>query len=307
MPGVPHDRTKSFRTNTKHEHSRKEVKELKFGRFTQAGRVNPIWGIVDLEEEVVRIFDPPFEIWANQFMETGPDALQTTSTEELANLTALAPLPPGARIFGAGANYMSHLSAMGWESPPESPVGYLKVDSAIIGPDAEIRYPSMTEQLDYEVELVPVVGRRSGEPVGIESILGYTIGNDVSVRDLPQPLGGPDLYSMKAFDGISPLGPWIVTADEVGGAIQPALDMMLRINGKERQRDNTGNMIFPVEQILSYINERNALRTGDIIYTGSCVGAGIETGDFLNHADLVEAEIEGLGILRNRVGHKTES
>jgi 2-keto-4-pentenoate hydratase/2-oxohepta-3-ene-1,7-dioic acid hydratase in catechol pathway len=211
-------------------------------------------------------------------------------------LRLLAPVDPGARVFGVGANYLAHLEKLGVTEPPANPTAFIKPNSALTTPGGTIRYPPTTHQLDYEVELVIVLGGSATDP-----LLGLTIGNDVSARDA-KGLGGLDLFSMKCLDGTTPVGPWIVTPAELGVAGQPQLDITLRVNGEQRQADNTRAMVFSVEKILAYVDERVELRCGDIVFTGTTCGVGLEDGRFLQPDDVVEAEIEGIGVLRNTVG-----
>jgi 2-keto-4-pentenoate hydratase/2-oxohepta-3-ene-1,7-dioic acid hydratase in catechol pathway len=174
----------------------------------------------------------------------------------------------------------------------------MKPNSALADPDAQIRYPPTTRQLDYEVELVIVMSGGAAEP-----LLGFTIGNDVSARDA-KGLGGLDLFGMKALDRTTPVGPWITTLGELGIDGQPSIEIVLRVNGQERQRDNTRSMVWPIKDIIAYIDERVALRCGDVVFTGTTAGVGLEDGRFLEPGDIVEAEIEGLGILRSTVGDR---
>ena len=139
---------------------------------------------------------------------------------------------------------------------------------------------------------------------GDDPLLGLTIGNDVSARDA-KGLGGLDLFGMKALDRTAPVGPWITTLGELGIDGQPSIDIVLRVNGQERQRDNTRSMVWPIKDIIAYIDERAALRCGDIVFTGTTAGVGLEDGRFLEPGDVVEAEIQGLGILRNTVGDRS--
>jgi 2-keto-4-pentenoate hydratase/2-oxohepta-3-ene-1,7-dioic acid hydratase in catechol pathway len=183
--------------------------------------------------------------------------------------------------------------------------GFVKVDSSIIDPGATIRNPGNTEQLDYEVEIVLVMAQPlvAGKERAA-SVLGYTIGNDVSPRDVGRPAGGPDLYSMKAQDQMAPVGPWITTLVEFGGPGQPSIEFSLKLNNEERQKDNTRRMTFSVDQILAFINQRNKLRAGDLIFTGTTGGTGMRYGRFLQAGDRVELEAEKIGVLVNTVGPK---
>jgi 2-keto-4-pentenoate hydratase/2-oxohepta-3-ene-1,7-dioic acid hydratase in catechol pathway len=184
----------------------------------------------------------------------------------------------------------------------------------MIGPDEVMRYPDITNQFDYEIELVCVVGTSVRSPESaVQSLLGYTIGCDASARDAGMPPGLPiDLFSMKGTDGTRPLGPWIVTRDELGGDEQPGVFMTTRINGEQRQHDSTAAMAWDVKACVNWLNVRTGLTTGDIIFTGTCGGTAVEdemrspgTGRFLQPGDELEFEIEEIGILRSKVGPKS--
>jgi 2-keto-4-pentenoate hydratase/2-oxohepta-3-ene-1,7-dioic acid hydratase in catechol pathway len=183
-------------------------------------------------------------------------------------------------------------------------VAYIKPRAAVIGPEDEIEYSALTSQLDYEVELVAVVGRDIGRtderPTG--ALLGYTIGNDVSARDAMSPIGGPDLFSMKGLRRSTPLGPWIVTKDELDGAGQVYLEISLRVNGERRQHDRTSNMLWTVDELLHYVLARTDMTTGDVLFTGTTGGTGYSDGRYLQPGDVVECEVERIGVLRNIVG-----
>jgi 2-keto-4-pentenoate hydratase/2-oxohepta-3-ene-1,7-dioic acid hydratase in catechol pathway len=180
----------------------------------------------------------------------------------------------------------------------------VKPRAAIIGPDDELRYPKITEQLDYEIELVAVVGsdhiNSSDQPTS--AVIGYTVGNDVSARDTASPMGGFDLYSMKGNDRATPLGPWIVTKDELGGAGMVDLEISLRVNGETRQLDRTKKMIFNIDECLDYVRTRTSLAPGDVVFTGTTDGVAFEDGRWLQPGDVIESEIEGIGVIRNTVG-----
>jgi 2-keto-4-pentenoate hydratase/2-oxohepta-3-ene-1,7-dioic acid hydratase in catechol pathway len=261
------------------------------------------WVALDDEAQSLRRIRAPFEKWASAFHERGPDALDLASrVEALAEVRLLAPLDERARIFGVGLNYLSHLTRLGRTKPPPHTIGYIKPQSAIVGPGDKIAYPPVTTQLDFEIELVAVVARALGEEVqGSSCLLGYTIGNDISARDAGKKLGVLDVFTQKALDRTAPIGPWITTLDEFGGAGQPQIDMVLRVNGEVRQHDNTSSMLFPIDEILNFLDARIALRTGDLIFTGSTAGVGLEDGRFLQPGDLLEGTIERIGTLSNRI------
>jgi 2-keto-4-pentenoate hydratase/2-oxohepta-3-ene-1,7-dioic acid hydratase in catechol pathway len=264
------------------------------------------WAALDDEAQSLRRIRAPFEQWAEIFHERGSAALDlATRVEALSEVRLLAPVDERARIFGVGLNYLSHLTRLGRTKPPPHTIGYIKPQSAIVGPGDKIAYPPVTTQLDFEIELVAVVARALGDEVQASScLLGYTIGNDISARDAGKKLGVLDVFTQKALDRTAPIGPWITTLDEFGGAGQPQIDMVLRVNGEVRQRDNTSSMLFPIDEILNFVDARIALRTGDLIFTGSTAGVGLEDGRFLQPGDLLEGTIERIGLLSNRIDEK---
>jgi 2-keto-4-pentenoate hydratase/2-oxohepta-3-ene-1,7-dioic acid hydratase in catechol pathway len=264
------------------------------------------WAALDDAGQSLRRIMAPFDKWAPAFHERGPDALDLASrVEALTEMRLLAPVDERARIFGVGLNYLTHLTRLGRTKPPPHTIGYIKPQSAIVGPGDKIAYPPVTSQLDFEIELVAVVARPLGEEAQASAcLLGYTIGNDISARDAGKKLGVLDVFTQKALDRTAPIGPWITTLDEFGGAGQPQIDMILRVNGEERQRDNTASMLFPIDEILNFVDARISLRTGDLLFTGSTAGVGLEDGRFLQPGDLLEGTIERIGTLSNRIDEK---
>jgi 2-keto-4-pentenoate hydratase/2-oxohepta-3-ene-1,7-dioic acid hydratase in catechol pathway len=270
---------------------------MRIGRFTDTANT-AFWGLIDTAGEVVRRIDGDISEWAPIAAAEDPHRLRVRQPEPLEQMQPLPAVDPGARVFGVGANYVAHLKKLGVTDMPEHPTAFIKPNSALAPPDGAIRYPPTTNQLDYEVELVVVLGGSASDP-----LLGFTIGNDVSARDA-RGLGGLDLFSMKCLDGTTPVGPWIVTPGELGATHQPHVDIKLRVNGQERQADNTRAMVWSVKEILAYVDERVKLRCGDVVFTGTTAGVGLEDGRFLQPGDIVEAEIEGIGVLRNTVGDR---
>jgi 2-keto-4-pentenoate hydratase/2-oxohepta-3-ene-1,7-dioic acid hydratase in catechol pathway len=264
------------------------------------------WAALDDEAQSLRRIRVPFAEWAPIFHVRGPAALDLASrVEALSQVRLLAPVDEQARIFGVGLNYLSHLTRLGRTKPPPHTIGYIKPQSAIVGPGDKIAYPAVTSQLDFEIELVAVVARALGEEMRASAcLLGYTIGNDISARDAGKKLGVLDVFTQKALDRTAPIGPWITTLDEFGGPGQPQIDMVLRVNGEVRQHDNTGSMLFPVDEILNFVDARISLRTGDLIFTGSTAGVALEDGRFLQPGDLLEGTIERIGLLSNRIDEK---
>ena len=264
------------------------------------------WAQVDEAAATAREIRAPFAVWAPAVGARGSDALDLNpAAVALHALSLCAPVNPGARVFGVGMNYLTHLTRLGRTQAPPHTIAYIKPASALVDPGAEIQYPAVTRQLDYEVELVAVVARALGDtPQASACLLGYTVGNDISARDAGKQLGSLDLFTQKALDRTAPIGPWITTLAEFGGAGQPQVDLRLSINGEQRQHDNTRQMIFGIDELLNFVDARIELQPGDLIFTGSTCGVGLEDGRFLKPGDVVEAEIERIGVLRNTIGAK---
>jgi len=213
-----------------------------------------------------------------------------------------APIPrPRKNIVCLGLNYADHVAEGSRFSLPEVPVFFTKPPTAVTGPRDDIVYPRVTERLDYEVELALVIGRKGkyiSKDDAYDHIAGYTVFNDVSARDLQR--RHLQWYKGKSCDTFAPMGPYLVTADEIGDPMD--LDMWLKVNGETRQSSNTGNMIFDIGTILSVLSAGITLEVGDIIATGTPSGVGnAHPLGLLKVGDVVEAWIEGIGSLRNRV------
>ncbi|MGQ7859930.1 fumarylacetoacetate hydrolase family protein [Pseudomonas sp. 32A] len=272
---------------------------MRIARVEVGGRA--FWALLEDETHRLRPINAPFAHWAGL---TGAQALDALDLgpERLPRSAArlLPPLEPGGRVFGVGLNY-PHLQRLG-STVPAHPLAYMKPESALVGANDEIHYPPLTTQLDYEVELVAVIGRPLlDEPRASHCLLGYTVGNDISARDAGKQIGRLDLLTQKAMDRTTPVGPWIVTPDELGVRGQPMLNMQLTVNDELRQQDNTRQMIFPLDELLNYLDARITLRPGDLVFTGSSHGVGLETGRFLQPGDRVDAQISGVGRLRNTI------
>jgi 2-keto-4-pentenoate hydratase/2-oxohepta-3-ene-1,7-dioic acid hydratase in catechol pathway len=261
------------------------------------------WGVVDLSEGSIAPIDPPFSEWAPEVCRNA-HALDgyTRAPRPFASVDVLAPLEPGSSVFAGGANYGRHLAELGLDGA--KPTVFLKANSSLIGAHSEIRYPAITDCLDYEVELVAVFGAEVFDPDDPwAGVLGYAVGNDVSARDLQfaKSVTGMDIFSAKSLRGTSPVGPWVVTRDEIGGG-KPSLTMTLTVNGELRQHASTGEMAWDVAGLLAYADSRAGVSCGDLLFTGSPAGIGHSTGRYLQPGDVVEAAIESLGAQRNIVG-----
>lgn len=267
----------------------------------------PLWGILHSGTNEVSPFTVPIADWGPRLAaDEAVPAEILGALRPASDLRLRAPVDTNARVFGIGMNYRSHLEKLG-VTPGAAPAAFMKPHSAIIGDGEQIRYPITTNQLDYEVELVVVVGAElRSDRSAYESVLGYTLGNDISPRDVDRPTGGPDLYSMKAQDRTAPVGPWIATALGLGATGQPDLEIVCEVNGEVRQRAETLDMLFDIEYILNFINVRNHLLPGDIIFTGTTGGVGLEDGRFLVPDDEVAVSAKGIGRCVNVVGAKAQ-
>ncbi|HEX3987637.1 MAG TPA: fumarylacetoacetate hydrolase family protein [Acidobacteriaceae bacterium] len=214
----------------------------------------------------------------------------------------LAPIPRPPRIFCVGLNYRDHAIESKMEIP-KVPTIFLKLPSAVIGPEETVRIPSMTQQPDYEVELALVIGK-AGRDIPKENwrehIFGYTILNDVSARDVQ--LATSQWTLGKSFDTFCPIGPAIVSDDEIPDP--HALDIRLSIGGEVLQHSNTRELIFKAPELIAYLSSVTPLEPGDIISTGTPAGVGLgrQPQRWLQPGETMVAEVEGLGQLINPVG-----
>ena len=211
------------------------------------------------------------------------------------------PLRPG-KIVAIGLNYRTHADESGVEAPAR-PLIFAKFPSSVTGPsDPIVVDPALTERVDWEVELAVVVGRRMrhvAEDRALDHVFGYTVANDVSARDVQFADG--QWTRGKSFDSFCPLGPVVVTPDELG----PVDDLRLttRVNGELMQDDTTASMIFGVPELLSFCSRSFTLEPGDVVLTGTPDGCGefMDPPRSLAPGDVVEVSIEGIGALRNEV------
>jgi 2-keto-4-pentenoate hydratase/2-oxohepta-3-ene-1,7-dioic acid hydratase in catechol pathway len=220
----------------------------------------------------------------------------------LADVELLSPATP-RKYLAIALNYADHIAESGMEAP-EVPMFFNKQVSCVVGPGADIHRPKVSDKLDYEGELAIVIGKRCRHvPVeqAREAIAGYTIANDVSVRDWQ--LRAMTMTIGKSFDTHGPLGPWLVTGDEVGDP--QALGIRTFLNDEQRQDGNTREMVFDCFQQVSHLSEAFTLEPGDVIATGTPAGVGSTVqpfpSGFMKAGDTVRVEIEGIGELRNRV------
>ena len=219
----------------------------------------------------------------------------------LASVHLEAPIPDASKYLAIGMNYRDHAEeARRAGLPiPKTQLWFNKQVSCIHGPFDPVLIPRVSDKVDYEIELGVVIGRRCRYVTENEAQAvagGYFVANDVTARDWQQ--ASPTFTLGKSFDTHGPIGPWIVTADEVPDP--HALQMRLFVNGELRQRQSTGDMIYNLWQQIHHLSQVMTLEPGDLIATGTCAGVGIASGRFLKHGDVVRAEIDGLGHIENR-------
>jgi 2-keto-4-pentenoate hydratase/2-oxohepta-3-ene-1,7-dioic acid hydratase in catechol pathway len=211
-----------------------------------------------------------------------------------------APIPrPSRNVFCLGRNYKEHAAERG-AAAPEHPVYFTKAPETVVGPGAKVIHHAATKELDYEVELAVVIGA-AGKDIPREQALahvfGYTVINDVTARDVQK--RHQQWFHGKSMDTFCPMGPVLVTADEIPDPQQ--LGVALRVNGETRQSSHTSKMIFPVDECIAVLSQGFTILPGDVIATGTPEGVGAALGKFLKAGDKMEAEVEKIGVLANKV------
>lgn len=231
------------------------------------------------------------------------------AVHDLGAVHLAAPIPrPRKNIMCLGRNYYDHAlesyQARGQERPQgDAPVIFTKATTTINEPYGQIVIdPTLSTQIDWEAELAVIIGKTGkniAEDEALSYVFGYTVLNDVTARDLQDKY--KQFFKGKSLDGYCPLGPWIVTADELPDPQN--LSLRLRVNGVIKQEGHTRDMIYPVKTIISLLSQGMTLEPGDIIATGTPSGVGFarKPPEFLKAGDVVETEIDGLGLLRNEV------
>lgn len=212
-----------------------------------------------------------------------------------------APVQRPGKIICVGHNYREHILEMGRELP-SNPVIFAKFANTILGPDDDIPFYPISEQLDYEAEFTFVIGKQArnvSEEDALDYVAGYTITNDVTYRDIQrrtlQWLQG------KTVDGTAPMGPYLVTSDELQDP--SGLSVVLTVNGEVRQSTNTANLVFDVKKLVSFLSGLMTLEPGDVVLTGTPGGVGFAMNPqtFLQDGDVVRIEIDKIGALENKV------
>jgi 2-keto-4-pentenoate hydratase/2-oxohepta-3-ene-1,7-dioic acid hydratase in catechol pathway len=277
---------------------------MKLLRYGPAGRERP--GVVD---EQGRIRDLSAHIPDLRGEELHPDRLRRLAALDFAALPLVdgsprlgPPVAGIGKILGIGLNYRDHAAETG-ATPGKEPLVFTKAITALSGPNDPIMIPRGSEKTDWEVELAVVIGVRAqyvDEAQALDCVAGYTAINDVSERSFQKERGGQFIKG-KSADSFAPIGPWLVTRDEVPDP--QALTLWLDVNGRRRQSGKTSDMIFPVAFLISHLTQFMTLLPGDVIATGTPagVGAGCKPPEFLKPGDVVELGIDGVGRQRQDV------
>jgi len=280
---------------------------MKLIRFGEAGREKP--GIVD--ESGKRLDCSAFgEDWSENFFGTdGISRLQLWLKENQPQCRVVgpdirlgAPVLRPSKIICVGLNYSLHAREAGMEVPPQ-PVIFMKATSSLTGPNDEIIIPKNSEKTDWEVELAVVIGKKAlyvSEDEAMNYVAGYVLHNDVSERDFQLNHGGQWVKG-KSCDSFAPLGPWLVSADEIPDPHD--LRLWLNVNGEKMQDSNTSDLVHGIPKLVSYISQYMSLLPGDVISTGTPagVGLGLKPPRYLKAGDVVELGIDGLGVARQQV------
>jgi 2-keto-4-pentenoate hydratase/2-oxohepta-3-ene-1,7-dioic acid hydratase in catechol pathway len=218
----------------------------------------------------------------------------------------MPPVSDPRKIICLGLNYRDHAAESGVPVPSE-PILFSKYSTSLIGQDATILLPSVSSEVDYEAELVVVIGT-GGRDIergdAWRHVAGYTIGHDVSARDWQLNKPGKQWMAGKTFDTFAPVGPVLVTTDEIPDP--HALGIRLRLNGRTMQDSNTSQLVFQIDEVIAYLSQIFTLEPGDLIFTGTPPGVGMARKPpvWLKDGDVVEVEIDGLGTLRNPVARR---
>ena len=245
--------------------------------------------------------------FCGRFQELEKKLQQATTTYKIEDVTLLAPVIKPDKFFGVSLNYADHIEETGLDRP-EYPTFFNKQNSCVIGPGSPVHLPKISEKLDYEGELAVVIGQRCRN-ITIEEapnvIAGYTIANDVSVRDWQ--MRSHTWTLGKSFDTHGPVGPWIVTADDIGDPHK--LDIKTWVNDEKRQDSNTRHLIFDCYYLVQYLSQVMTLEPGDIIATGTSSGVGVKMKPrgYMHAGDTVTVEVEKIGKLSNPVIHEPDS
>jgi len=255
-----------------------------------------------------RTFDFIFPLWQQEKKKALKGLRRETLVFPLSGIIRKAPVPRPGKIIAMGLNFYDH--AQENKVPvPEFPVAFLKATTALVGPDEPVPYPRSTKELDYEIELAIVIGKKGKDipkEKAFEYIAGYTILNDLSARDIQaREMQKRLLLLGKGLDALAPMGPYLVTSDEIGDPHGLRMELWVNEEPEPRQKSTTGQMIFKIPDLIAYWSQMT-LEPGDIITSGTPGGVALfhrpdPQAWFLKVGDVIEARIEGLGVLRNPI------
>lgn len=245
---------------------------------------------------------------ARRIVERGLKERPADAVRSLGVVKLLAPIPRPGKIIGVGLNYNDHAAEVG-RPKQDRPRLFVKVSSSVTGPDSTVAIPPGIEKLDFEVELAVVIGRRASqvkESEAIGFVAGYTILNDLSAREFQFDIAPPQTTLAKSMDGFCPMGPWIVTSDELGDG--SGLGVRTFVNDTKMQDGTTSDLTFSVAALVSYISRFMTLEPGDVIATGTPAGVGAfrKPPVFLKGGDRVKLEIERIGVLETAIKSETD-
>lgn len=278
---------------------------MKFGILDQKG--TPL--AVVIQDEAAFSLHPDVTSATLQHWLAKPDQLKEIAERAIEIGTAikwspkdfLAPVSAPRKILGIGLNYYDHAAETGRE-PPSTQTWFVKQVSALNRPYGDVELPAVSHMLDYEVELVVVIGK-GGRHIPAnrahEVIAGYTVGCDYSVRDWQK--ATPTMIMGKGFDTHAPVGPWIVTPDEVGDI--DTLKLTTHVNAEKRQDETAGKLIYKIPQLIEHLSAAFTLEPGDLIFTGTPAGVGVAMSPqaFLKVGDRVEVGIDRIGRFENLI------
>jgi 2-keto-4-pentenoate hydratase/2-oxohepta-3-ene-1,7-dioic acid hydratase in catechol pathway len=278
---------------------------MKLVRYGQPGREKP--GIIDSEGRIRDLSEIVPDIAGDALSPKGLSKIRRTKIDSLPRVRGtprIGPCVAGVGNFIAiGLNYADHAAESG-QPVPDEPLVFNKAPSCICGPNDDTMVPKGSTKLDYEIELGVVIGSRArylSKRDAMEAVAGYCIANDVSERNFQLERGG-QLTKGKSSEGFGPLGPWLVTRDEI--ADPQKLEMLLTVNGETRQKGSTKTMVFGVAHLVWYLSQFFVLEPGDVIATGTPPGVALgmkPSPVWLKAGDVVRLEIEGLGAQEQKI------
>lgn len=277
---------------------------MKLLRFGEAGKEAP--GMIDEEGHIRDLSEIVGDISGSTLLPDGLARIKRTNASKLPIVDRPVRLGPCVgnvgKLMCIGLNYVDHIRETKLEAPKE-PVLFMKATSALCGPDDDLIIPHGSVKTDWEVELAVIIGKPAKhvtEDEALDHVAGYALFNDVSEREWQIERGG-QWTKGKSADTFGPLGPWLVTPDEIDDPQN--LPMFTDLNGKRMQDGNTGNMVFGIRHLISYLSRFMTLQTGDVIATGTPhgVGMGMSPQRYLRAGDRIAMEIRGLGRQEHKV------